>query len=39
VNGDPTTDITATRAITDVWRHGTQHPRGTSLVEMTGPAT
>jgi imidazolonepropionase-like amidohydrolase len=27
VDGDPTTDITATRAITDVWRRGTHHPR------------
>jgi imidazolonepropionase-like amidohydrolase len=27
VDGDPTTDITATRAITDVWRRGTRHVR------------
>ncbi|GAB3989048.1 amidohydrolase family protein [Actinoallomurus acanthiterrae] len=25
VDGDPTTDITATRAITDVWRRGARH--------------
>jgi imidazolonepropionase-like amidohydrolase len=27
VDGDPTADITATRAITDVWRRGTRHRR------------
>jgi imidazolonepropionase-like amidohydrolase len=27
VDGDPTTDITATRSITDVWRRGTHHRR------------
>lgn len=27
VEGDPTTDITATRSITDIWRRGTRHPR------------
>ncbi|MFJ2032827.1 hypothetical protein [Streptosporangium sp. NPDC087985] len=27
VDGDPTTDITATRAITDVWGRGTRHSR------------
>jgi imidazolonepropionase-like amidohydrolase len=27
VAGDPTTDITATRSITDVWRRGVHHPR------------
>ncbi|TCO50842.1 amidohydrolase family protein [Actinocrispum wychmicini] len=27
VQGDPTTDITDTRSITDVWRRGTRHPR------------
>lgn len=27
VDGDPTTDITATKAITDIWRRGTRQPR------------
>jgi imidazolonepropionase-like amidohydrolase len=27
VDGDPTADITATRAITDVWRRGAHHRR------------
>lgn len=27
VDGDPTTDITATRAIVDVWRRGTRQTR------------
>lgn len=27
VDGDPTSDITATRAITDIWRRGVHHAR------------